>query len=187
MSSVIKSLQALCAISVYHTRSSQPGTLLMLRSGSSPGHCALGVNKCHLFCGAPLTSLVTLSRGHPGQAPPLQAAFVSCPDCPYLSSKFLFDLVSSSAHSAFLVHGTASSACGVTGCVRQYILFCPGIWFEYGRRMQLKLWQTTRKCFWDRIFVLTTRSKPCLAADTSLGEWLGKEHVRQECVEELAR
>ena len=26
-----------------------------------------------------------------------------------------------------------------------------------------------------------------LAADTSLREWLGKEHVRQECVEELAR
>ncbi len=35
-------------------------------------------------------------------------------ECPYPSSLFLFDLVSSSAHSAFLIHGTASTARGVT-------------------------------------------------------------------------
>ena len=35
-------------------------------------------------------------------------------ECPYPSSLFLFDLVSSSAHSAFLLHGTASTARGVT-------------------------------------------------------------------------
>ncbi len=35
-------------------------------------------------------------------------------DCPYPSALFLFDLVSSSAHSAFLLHGTASTARGVT-------------------------------------------------------------------------
>ena len=58
-----------------------------LRRGAVPSsqfsHCVQSLSTtCALLSLAPLTSLVTLSRGHPGQAQPFQDAFVSYPDAP---------------------------------------------------------------------------------------------------------